>query len=424
MKVLLLNTSSHTGGAAVAANRLMKALQKTRINVSMLVLNGVDSNNSVFSVNSSWIKKELNLFRFYWERIIIFLCNHFNRTDLFRVSIANTGNDISDHPLVKEADIIHIHWINQGFLSLKDLQKLFRLGKPIVWTMHDMWASTGICHYTGDCEAYQDLCKQCSYLRSEKNFDLSTKVFLIKRSIYKDADLTFVGCSKWITQKAALSNLLVGSNFLSIPNPIDTSIFLGQDKLECRDVLGLPKDKSLILFGALNVTDIRKGVKYLLDALSSLNDRNVELVVFGQVKEELRSLVTIPIHSMGYITDVHKIVTLYNAVDLFVISSLEDNLPNTIMESMACGTPCVGFNVGGIPEMIDHLINGYVARYKDAEDLAKGISWILNYKDKKSLSDACLKKVRETYAENIVAEKYIELYKQLIENNREKKSYE
>ena len=160
MKVVILNTSERTGGAAVAAGRLGKALRKAGIQVDKLVR------------EDTW----LNRFRFYWERLIIFLFNHLSRKNLFTVSIANTGVDVSNHPLVKEADIIHLHWVNQGFLSLKDIKALTKLGKPIVWTMHDMWPCTGICHHARDCEKFQTRCEACFFLNS-KGKDLSTFVF-------------------------------------------------------------------------------------------------------------------------------------------------------------------------------------------------------------------------------------------------------
>jgi len=150
------------------------------------------------------------------------------------------------------------------------------------------------------------------------------------------------------------------------------------------------------------------------EALRKLEKQDVELVVFGQVKDDIRGLFPVPIHSMGYLSDESKIVALYNAVDMFITSSLEENLPNTIMESMACGTPCVGFATGGIPEMIDHRVNGYVANYKDADDLASGIRWVLEHEDRQALSDACVKKVRDNYAEEVVARQYIALYKKLL----------
>ena len=141
---------------------------------------------------------------------------------------------------------------------------------------------------------------------------------------------------------------------------------------------------------------------------------NTELVVFGQIKSDIKQQMPVPIHSLGYLTNGEKIATLYNAVDLFVTSSLDENLPNTIMEAMACGTPCVGFATGGIPEMIDHLQNGYVAEYKSAEDLANGIRWVLEHPDKDSLSKACVEKVKRCYAEEIVAKQYIRLYQDLL----------
>lgn len=401
MKIVILNTSERTGGAAVAAGRLGKALRQAGIQVDKLIR------------ENTW----LNRFRFYWERLIIFLCNHLNRKNLFAVSIANTGMDLSGHPLVKDADIIHLHWINQGFLSLKDIEELVKLNKPIVWTMHDMWPCTGICHHARDCEKFQMICESCFFLKS-KGKDLSTSVFDKKLSLYKEANITFVGCSRWLSGRAKKSYLLRDKTVLSIPNPIDTEVYHPMDQDMTRELLGLPSGKRLLLFGALNVTDKRKGIDYLIEALRKIEKQDVELVVFGQVKDDIRDLFPVPIHSMGYLSDESKIVALYNAVDMFITSSLEENLPNTIMESMACGTPCVGFEIGGIPEMIDHKINGYVASYKDASDLANGIRWVLEHEDQQALSDACVKKVQENYTEEVVAKQYMALYKRLLHQKK------
>ena len=413
MKILLLNTSDRIGGAAVAAHRLMQALLKQGIQADMLVRDLVREEEHVYTVNRSGWMRWLNCFRFYWERFIIFLFNHFSRSELFRVSIANVGNDISRNKLVQDADIIHLHWINQGFLSLKDIKALVDLRKPIVWTMHDMWPCTGICHHARECNKYQELCESCFYLKSQ-SFDLSTNVYRKKKFIYQNANITFVGCSDWLKQKALVSGLLKRKHVLNIPNAINASVFCQKEKVACRKELNLPLDKYLILFGALNVTDSRKGVDYLIRSLFLLRRKDIELVVFGQIKQEIKSMFPIPIHSMGYLSDEVKISILYNAVDLFVTSSLDENLPNTIMEAMACGTPCVGFRTGGIPEMIDHKRNGYVADYKDAEDLARGIRWVLDYPDKARLSEACVEKVQREYAEEVVVKRYIDLYNELV----------
>lgn len=156
MKILILNTSERTGGAAIAANRLMKALCKSGVKASMLVRERKTTDKRVAGMNDQDLLKRFNFVRFLWERLVIFLCNHLKRNTLFQVSIANTGMDLSDHPLVKEADLIHLHWINQGFLSLSDIKKLIKTGKPIVWTMHDMWPCTAICHYSFGCEKFME----------------------------------------------------------------------------------------------------------------------------------------------------------------------------------------------------------------------------------------------------------------------------
>ncbi|MDR0724591.1 MAG: glycosyltransferase, partial [Prevotellaceae bacterium] len=333
--------------------------------------------------------------------------------NLFAVSIANTGTDISKHPLVKEADIIHLHWINQGFLSLADIRKLIESGKPVVWTTHDMWPFTGICHHARDCSDFSRMCRKCFFLNSTTS-KLPATIFTEKAEYIYQNKIHLVGCSQWITNKMRESVLSKDKNILSFPNPIDTHVFKQTNKTEARQKLNLPAGKKLILFGALITTDKRKGIDYLFQALNALHSENIELVVFGQVKDNIGERLYFKINSMGYLTNNEQIVALYNAADIFVTASLEENLPNTIMEAMACGTPCAGFNVGGIPEMIDHKQNGYVAEYKNSEDLAAGIEWVLENTEKLGLSKACVKKVKENYSESVVAEKYISLYADLM----------
>lgn len=413
MKTVIVSTSDSHGGAAIAAHRLMKALQKGNVEATMLVRDKSIEDTAIHSVNSTCIKRKLNRFRFLIERLCIFLNNSFNKKELFRVSIANTGTDISRHPLIKEADVIHLHWVNQGFLSLSDIQKLITLNKPIVWTMHDMWSCTSICHHARDCESYTKHCGNCIYLNSHKERDLSYRVFNKKREMMQSSSIVIVGCSQWIAQKAQQSALSKTNRILSIPNPIDTSIFYPSDKERARDMLHLPINKKLILFGAINISDERKGFEYLLNALSEIEQSDVELVIFGQIKTAIQSIIPIPVHQLGYIADLSLLHSIYNAVDLYVTSSLDENLPNTIMEAMACGTPCVGFHTGGIPEMIDHKTNGYVAKYKDANDMAHGITWVLSHPNSDQLSQASVSKVETCYSEKVVANQYLHLYKSI-----------
>lgn len=423
MKVVIINKSERIGGAAVAADRLMKALQKEAIDAEMLVLDKQTDNPCVHALSTSWFKKKINWLRFLNERLVIFCLNKFNRSDLFKVSIANIGTNISNHPLVKNADIIHIHWINHNFLSLKNIEQLTDLGKPVVWTMHDMWSYTGICHHARECTNYQNECGQCFYLRSSHPKDISYRIFLKKKNVLQHKNITYVGCSRWMAERAARSSLTLEEKIYAIPNPIDTNIFKKINRGKVRERLNLPQDKYLLLFGAVNVTDKRKGLDYLINGLKYMKRQfpaiynQMELVIFGQIKSEIRPFFDIPIHAMNFLKDEGTIVNLYNAVNLFVTPSLDENLPNTIMEAMACGTPCVGFHIGGIPEMIGHKENGYVAQYQDAEDLAKGIAWTIE--NEKGLSDKAIDKVKSNYANSIVAQQYTELYKNLLLRNYE-----
>ena len=418
MKVVFLNTFESSGGAAIASKRLMIALQKNGIEVKMIVRDKQTDNNTIISINKNIILKAINLLRFVWERFIIWIHHRFSKENLFTVSIANTGYDLCAEKEIQVADIIHIHWINQGFLSLRTLKKLAESGKPIVCTMHDMWPVTGICHHARECVHFTKECGHCPFLKTKKYNDLSHKIFLAKRkAVFANKNVTFAGCSAWIADKARISGLSKNHSIRTIPNPIDIHTFKVMDKLSARRDLGLPDNKKLLLFGAANVTDQRKGIYYLVDACNELIHHGFYtelcLVVFGHAKKAFKELFNIPIYHIGYLNQAEKIVMLYNAVDLFVIPSLEENLPNTIMESMACGTPCVGFQVGGIPEMIDHKQNGYVAEYKNAEDLAKGIHWVLTQADYTALSNNARQKVESTYSEDIVAKQYIELYKEI-----------
>lgn len=417
MNLLLLNTSERTGGAAVAAGRLMAALQKAGVGCRMLVRDKKTDNPKVLSVNRSFMSRKINFVRFAWERLIIFLSNKLSRRNLFQVSIANTGADINQLAVCKETDIFHLHWINQGFLSLEEIKKLILTGKPIVWTLHDLWPATGICHYPDTCLRYQTGCKDCPMQTPHPLVDLAKRTYQKKQKI-DFSPVTFVGCSEWITAQARTSKLLENAKFASIPNAIDTTVFKPLDKQVARAIFHLPSDKYLLLFAAAKLSDTRKGASYLVEAcrlLKNVYKEKIEIVLMGSSSQELAETLPFKVNSLGYISDVGSMVAAYASADLFVIPSLEDNLPNTIMEAMASGTPCVGFDTGGIPEMINHQLNGYVARYKDSEDLAKGIHWVLENSRTLHLEEASVRKVHDNYTEAIVAEKYIALYNSLLQ---------
>ena len=408
MRVLIVNTSERTGGAAVAASRLMKALNNNGVKAKMLVRDKESDSLTVVGLP----KSPMLHWHFLWERLVIFCRLHFSRKHLFEIDIANTGSDITKLREFQEADVIHLHWINQGMLSLNGICKILRSGKPVVWTMHDIWPATGICHLTLGCHYFVNRCANCKYLPGGGGSnDLASRIWQKKQQMQVDENIYYVACSRWLESEAKTSALLKGQKITSIPNPIDTHIYKKGSKEEARQRLGLPLDKKLILFASQRVTNENKGMSYLIEACRQLSDQ-CEVVILGGHAEEVVEQLPMKAYPLGYVNEEQRIVDVYNAADVFVLPSLSENLPNTIMEAMACGVPCVAFKVGGIPEEIDHLKNGYVAAYRDAEDLAKGIAWVLKEADYESLSQQAVHKVMQCYSQRSVAVKYLEVYQQ------------
>ena len=414
MRVLLINTSERMGGAAIAASRLMEALKNHGIKAKLLVRD--KEQITVVALRRSW---QL-VWKFVWERIVIWSANGFRKRNLFAVDIANTGTDITSLPEFQQADVIHLHWVNQGMLSLHNLEKILASGKPLVWTMHDMWPCTGICHHANQCDYYRTMCHNCPYIGGgRREHDLAYRIFVKKRSLYAHHRIHFVTPSHWLGEQARKSALLAGQSVTVIPNPINVNLFRPHDKAAARRKCLLPEDRKLMLFGSVKITDKRKGIDYLVEACRLLAERHPELrdklgvVTFGKYSEQLKAMLPFETYPLDFVRDDHRLVDIYNAVDLFVTPSLEENLPNTVMEAMACGTPCVGFNVGGIPEMIDHLHNGYVAAYKSADDLANGVYWILTDPGYAGLSEQAWRKAVAYYSENTVARRFIDLYNKL-----------
>lgn len=395
----------------------MEALKNNGVKAKMLVVNKTSDQLTVVGLSHQWLQR----WRFLWERFTVFCHLHFSKNNLFAIDIANTGADITSLPEFREADLIHLSWINQGMLSLSDIKKIVKSGKPVVWTMHDLWPATGICHYARTCPSFRTGCHNCPLLPLHGSADdLSRQVWERKKRLYQGSNIHFVTCSRWLEDQAKQSALLSGQRVTSIPNTIDTRIFCPTDQREARLQAGLPAEGRIILFVSQKVTDERKGVAYFIEALNRLASEHPELkqntavAVLGGCSEEVCQQLQLPSYPLGYVSDDHKIVSIYNSADVYVLPSLEDNLPNTIMEATACGVPSVAFRVGGIPEMIDHKRTGYLANFKDPADLAEGIRWTLNDADREALASACLKKVAHNYSQQSVAMKYIEVYNELI----------
>ena len=418
MRVLIVNTSERTGGAAIAANRLMHALNRNGVEARMLVRDRKTDALEVVSIPQSWRLKA----NFLWERGVIWLNNGLSKQGIFQVDIANAGTDITTLPAFQQADVIHLHWVNQGFLSLKNLERICASGKPVVMTLHDQWYFTGICHYSSDCDKYRTQCEKCPMLKGP-GIDLARRVYNRKRAIYEGRNITFVGCSRWMADLARKSSLTRGHTVTNVPNAIDTDVFKPMDKLEARRRHNLPMDKKLLLFGAQRITDKRKGFDFLVEACEHISMHHptlpgqLEVVVLGGDAPSVKELLPLPVHIVNYLSNEDDIAQLYNAVDLFVTPSLQDNLPNTIVEAMSCGTPCVGFDVGGIPEMINHKQDGYVADYCDSLDFAQGIAWCLNPDRQPALSAAARAAALATYSQSVAATRYLSIYQSALTPN-------
>jgi len=406
MKIGLFNTESGNGGAAIACRRLYKGLQKQGRDVSFVY-------TDTQSFSGKWVRNAaMALEKQKITRIIQ------KREDLFQFSSGLTGNPFIGKRL-KEFDLINLHYITQGFLSLARLEELSRRGTPVVWTLHDMWAFTGGCHYAYDCNHYTQHCGNCFYLKNPGGGDYSAYIHRRKEHFFHKLNLVVVTPSRWLGEQASESSLFRDKEVRVIANPLSGDIHKPGNKDMLRRELGLPTGKKIILFGAANINDSRKGMHYLLQSLEYLKQKNPQsiqemaLVIFGKAREEgsysgFESIYT------GFISDEQLMARYYAAADVFVLPSLAENLPNSLVESLACGTPVTGFDAGGIPDIILHRQNGYLARYKDAADLAQGIQYVLNPQHHAQLSQQARQVFLERFEEKIQVSKYAALYDSML----------
>ena len=382
MKITIVNTSDSRGGAAIAALRLFKVLYRKLPETRMFVREKFTDNTGITGLNRSFIQRCKIQWFFLLERFR-FIPRAKNKESWFSVSPADFGQCIEQYPEIRNADIIHLHWVQMGFLSTGSIRRIIKTGKPIVWTLHDMWAFTGGCHYPGDCVNYMKECGNCYFLKSPGKNDLTQKHFKKKLRLFANSNISFIAVSNWMAESARKSSLIGKGKITVLPNPIDTEIYKPADKLLVRDELGLPRDKFLILSGAANLQDKRKGFMYLIEAFEKMKQTDpgisekFGLITFGKLSDVENPAV--PIYPQSYLKDDSAIAKLYQAADVFVLPSLEDNLPSTVMESIACGTAVVAFNIGGIPDMIEHKVNGYLAELKNTDDLISGINWVKNH---------------------------------------------
>ncbi len=416
MKVLLINTSEQTGGAAIAAKRLTESLHATGVDAKMLVLHKESDSGLVFSTGEKWQKA----CTFLWERLVIWTNNLFSRKNLFTISIANTGFDITKLPEFQEADVIHLHWINQGFLSIKNIRQILESGKPVVWTMHDMWECTAICHHAHTCESFKSECHHCPFLRFPGKHDLASRVFKKKQELFQKAELNIVTVSRWLSVQVGQSTLLKSKPINVIPNTLSLSDFPITDKQTARIALSLP-DKYIILFGAARIDDPIKGFGHLLRAIRILTEKNyfrseeLHLALFGNIKYPEKVLTEIPIgySYLGRIGETSKLAKLYAAADVTVSASLYETFGQTLIEAQACGCIPVSFGNSGQADIIQHKKNGFLADYLSADSLAEGIRWALTEGIRTLPKENIRNNVSEKYSDKVVANQYLRLYQEI-----------
>jgi len=353
LHIVLLSYHDSNGGAGIAAGRLKVALEKSGHQVDYLVREKASTSDSVKFGNGliSWLKfiaERLFFLRFEKDKSIRFLFN----PGVF-------GSDISKHPLIQQADIVHLHWVNFGFLSVSDIASLTRLNKPVFWTLHDMWAFTGGCHHSGACEHFQQSCGDCKFLKNPHPTDLSHRLWEAKKTEFASNNLHIITCSDWLGKRAKQSSILGSHSIQTIPNAIDTEFFSPNDATG----LGLDANKKYVLFVAMRVNAPAKGFHLLKEALHYLDAATTELlIVGGEMTEEL----PLKSHNFGQISDPAKMRDIY----------------------------------------IDHKLNGYVAEYQSTEDLTAGLIWTLA----NAPEQAARQKAESSYAEAIIAAKHVKSY--------------
>jgi glycosyltransferase involved in cell wall biosynthesis len=318
-----------------------------------------------------------------------------------------------------EPDLLHLHWVGDGFLKVETLQML---NLPLVWTMHDSWAFTGGCHLPEDCRKYEASCGACPVLDSRVENDLSRRVWERKRHSYPLKKMTFISPSHWLAEQARASSLLRDCHIEVIPNGVDCSVYSPGDKMAARSVCGLPEDRTIILFGARHVfSDFNKGVDLLWEALGKLPielRRKCLLVVFGEQNDNFVPPVEIEFLNYGVVGDEAEIANLYRAADLFVMTSRQENLPNMISEAMSCGLPCVGFAVGGIPEQIIHRMNGCLVEPFDTDAMSLELAWLMSAKDEHRVMGRKAREfAQDRYALQKVALRHIALYERVLSSD-------
>lgn len=437
MKILFINTNNSAGGASKACFRLHEHLLDLNIESNLLMLEQPNSNIcNAYSYYEFYLneqrKKFLNtsLFKKLNNKLLYQLGKgeeaNFNKRrttenkllaqkpkHLEVFTFSSSLYNIQDHPLYQEADIIHLHWVSNNYL---DYQSFFTNNtKPVVWTLHDMNPFTGGCHYSEGCKGYINNCSNCPQLQGTENPYYASKELGIKlKALEKYNKLIIASPSTWLLDRSCESKLFSRYPHIHVPYGIDSNIFQTRDKYFSRKLLNIPVNKKVILFVAHNIHSIRKGYDYLLKSLQMLDFKDeVALCAIGMKNYQISNNKIF--YELGSISDERMMSAAYSAADVFVIPSLEDNLPNTVIESLLCGTPVIGFPTGGIIEMIQDGENGYLCEEISVAALSNKINKFLANPfafNPDEIRNAAVEK----YDSSVQAKRYIKVYQQLLQS--------
>ena len=413
LRVLHVNTSDLDGGAARAANRIHCALRNIGVDSHMLVTNRREASVHVLRPLSK-IQRALHLAKAVAGSRIA-TCQR-TPTNSVVHSINYFSSGLADWINNSDFDIVNLHWLGGEMLSVEEIA---RIRKPLCWTMHDMWAFSGAEHYD-DLDypgRYRESYTAANRPSGYSGPDIDAWVWRRKQKAWAEKRFHLVSPSRWLADCAKQSALMGQHSCEVIPNCVDTDIFKPLDRKAARNILNLDTDKRYILFGAMSSTsDRRKGFHLLQPALKRLSERagvagNVELLVFGARAPVSPPDLGMPAHYLGTFHDDVSLALLYNAADVFVAPSLQENLPNTLVESLACGTPCVAFALGGMLDLIEHGITGMLAEPGDSDSLARCLFEVMKQPPSRV---EIRQKAMQAHEGKLVAAQYSALYRNML----------
>jgi glycosyltransferase involved in cell wall biosynthesis len=416
MRVLHLSTSDIRGGAARGAFWLHRALRDKGVDSRMLVGRKYSDDSDV-DVLAGSLAPATERVRGVLDQLPL---RRYAKTDDSFWTVGWLPRNVSRAVAARRPDLVHVHWTGGGFLPVDTLS---HLDCPVVWTMRDMWAFTGGCHYTAGCARYADGCGCCPQLKSERPGDLSNLMWQRKHDAWRNIDLWLVPISGWLADCARSSGIFGDAPIHVIPNGVDSNRFRPMPRDEARAEMGFLPDKRYILFGALGaLEDKRKGFGQFVDAISQVGrflerSDDVELVVFGASPSDALERVGIASRFVGHIDDDELLAVLYSASDVMVAPSLQEAFGKTLVEAMACGTPVVAFDSGGPAEIVLHKRTGYLAKPFEPEDLARGIAWCLQNGRRDDVGHAARARAAGEYGTGLVADRYLDHYRRILTRN-------